>query len=283
MRVPGGVAIQPGASATITAAPRVAFRPERLIISPASFRLSPAHRLRTWPAVTIGAGLIRLHRALARALRVDLQASHERTVYVDEQDLFEIDRGGWIDAKNPGETIRERRIRYGLEVEYCYDSRDDGREVWYRREAIPLNRRERALEPLGRFARELSNVRRAWQDSQVGLLRIREIAIGDRSSFRQTGTLSYLPGDMFSVTQLWNVSFETCQAGREIRIDIDNGSDHPCHLAMTMVGTLQHADMTTAPWQTVVDAARSGDSAARARVNDEWRKIVAPKKTGGPV
>jgi hypothetical protein len=225
----GGVQISPGTSATVTASLRAAFRPERLIISSSSFQLSRLHRIRTWPAIKVGDGLTRLHRTLARALRVDLYAPHERRDRVTDQELAEIDQEE-PDAENPSETIEELRYRHGFAIEYD----EDDNEHWYRIVEIPLNRRERALAPLGRVARRLSGVRRTWQEAQASLLMVREIMIGDRSQLPQSGPL---PADMFNVSAIdAYVSFESCAAGQEIRINIDNGSAYPCHLMMTMIG-----------------------------------------------
>jgi hypothetical protein len=135
--------IPPGATARMLSKPRVAFRPERLLISPQSFPLALARRVWTWPLVVIGHVLGRLHRGLAKLLRVDLYAAHEHREYVSvEYAQAHADEVSWDQDE---ETKDEDEDRPFILV------------------PTSLNRRERMLAPLGRASRWLSQLRLRWQ------------------------------------------------------------------------------------------------------------------------
>jgi hypothetical protein len=206
--------IGPGKHTVVTAEPRETFRPERVLISPNSFPL-PRWRLAwTWLPFTIGNGLGRAHRSIAKLLRVDLHAEHERREYLP-------------DNYEGGETD---------EIFYDYGE-DDGR--YYRLVAIPLNRRERFLAPIGRVADRLSRVRTSWQLRHLAMVSIRNVTI---SKHPLMAPGSVLPADMFTHAVDAFVSFEPCKEGSKIEIEIANGSPRACQLVMSLIGTAVEAE-----------------------------------------
>jgi hypothetical protein len=207
--------IPPGKRAIVTVKPRTAFRPERVVISAASFPLSRRRRVWTKPLVVIGSGVGRAHRALARLLRVDLHAPREQREYIDG---------------DPEDD--EYRDAIAMPGDYYYD---DDEDRYYRETPLPLNRRERFLAPIGNTARRLSGVRVRWQQEQLGTLLICQITIAKQPMLADAGPL---PADMFSTSAIDNfLDLGTCTDGHEIAIAIENTNRRECRLAMALIGT----------------------------------------------
>jgi len=194
-----------------------AFRPERLIISPHSFPLSLARRVWTWCPDTIGHVLSRLHRRLAKLLRVDLYAAHERREYVSV----------------------EYALAHAEKTEYASWDHDEQAEDEGRPFILvptPLNRRERLLAPLGRAARQLSQLRRDWQQAQLSTLSVCDITISSQSQF--VDGAAPLPADMFASPSIDTfVNFMSCGTGQEITVDIHNGNPRVCQLMASFIGS----------------------------------------------
>jgi hypothetical protein len=204
---PLSATIPPGQRTIVTATPKEPFRIDRLTISPQSFPVPALRKLWTWPLVHTGAALGRAHRALARLLRVDLYASHERRDPVGDEE--------------EGDDIFED-----------YDGPECTR---YRVVAIPLNRRERLLGPLGSTARRLADVRLRWQNAHLAHVTILDITIGKLPQLSATGTL---PGDLFTTNTIAGlVPLDPCTAGHAITIEIENGSRRECQLTAALIGT----------------------------------------------
>ena len=204
------VKIPPGESASVAAMPRTAFRPERLVVSPSSFRPSLTRRALTWPIVAIGDALDRARRGLAWLLRVDLRAVHERREYVNPAEI----------ARRAGED----------DPSWSWD--DDGDPYVVVR--TPCRRRERLLAadgPLGRASRRLSRVRLRWQEAQLATLVVREIQISDRPMLAHGVAV---PADLVSSLPL---NLPTCMAGCRISIEVENRNRRECRLAMALIGT----------------------------------------------
>lgn len=209
--LPLTAAITPGATAHLRAKPPSVFRPERLIVSPHSFPLPLVRRVWTWPIVTTGQVLARVHRVLAKLLQVDLYAAHERRQYV----------GVEYTRMHPEEV-----------VSWDEDAEDEseGRPfIWVQ---APLNRRERLLALLGRAQRHLSQLRLRWQQKQLSTLRVCNITIAKQSQF---GTP--MPADLFgpSITPM-DFNAPPCIPGHEIEITVHNGNRRKCQLMMTLIG-----------------------------------------------
>ena len=199
-----------GMRAVVTARPYQAFRPDRLTISPESFPVPALRRLWTWPLVKAGRALRRGHRVLAKALRVDLYASHERREYIADHEGLDAS-----DYEDP-------------------DIHEDEDGMRYRVVAIPLNRRERFLEPIGRVARRFSDVRLRWQLGHVALLTIHDITVSNRSAMTERGAL---PADLFAAPAIDQfVTFDSCAAQHDIAVTIENGSQRTCHLVAAFIG-----------------------------------------------
>jgi hypothetical protein len=207
--------IAPGKRAIVTVKPRTAFRPERVVISAASFPLSRRRRVWTKPLVVVGVGLGRAHRAIARLLRVDLRAPREQREYIDG---------------DPEDD--EYRDAIAMPGSYYYD---DDEDRYYREIPIPLSRRERFLAPISSAARRLSNVRVHWQQEQLGTLLICQITISKQPMLADAAPL---PADMFSTSAVDNfLDLGTCTDGHEIAIEIENNNRRECRLAMALIGT----------------------------------------------
>jgi hypothetical protein len=217
--------IPPGATARVLAKPRVAFRPERLLISPHSFPLSLVRRAWTWPLVAIGRVLGRLHRGLAKLLRVDLYAAHERREYVSwEYAQEQADEVSWEYA--PWDQDEETKDE---------ETKDEGRPFIL----VPtaLNRHERLLTPLGRASRRLSQLRLCWQQAQLSTLLVCNITISAQSQFVDGAAplpteMFPLPTDMFAAF----VNFKSCMVGQEIEVDVHNGNRRACQLVAALIG-----------------------------------------------
>ena len=203
--------IPSGTRAAVTARLFTDFRPDRFTISPQSFPLPAPRRLWTWPLVKAGRALRRGHRVLAKALRVDLYADHERREYIADHE--------------------------GLDAEsYEFpDVHQDEDGLWYRVVAIPLNRRERFLGPIDRAARRLSDVRLRWQLGHVAFLTIHDITVAARSQMTENGAL---PADLFAAPAIDQfVTFKPCAGVHDIAVTIENGSQRTCHLVAAFIGT----------------------------------------------
>lgn len=201
-------AIPPDMGARVISMVYLRFRPERLIISPHSFPLSLTRRAWTWPLVAIGSVLIRAHRRLAKILRVDPCAPHERKEYMSAE--------------------------YAQTHEVCWDDDDDRPFV-----LVPtkLNRRERLLAPLDRASRRLSQVRLRWQQAQLSTLTVCDITISGRSQF--VDGQNPLPADMFATSQIDDfVNLGDCAVGQKIGIEVHNGNRRKCQLQMSFVGQI---------------------------------------------
>ncbi len=213
--LPLSATILPGATARVIAKPRAAFRLERLLVSPYSFPLSLGRRAWTWPLVTIGNVLGRVHRGLAKLLGVHPYAAHERREYVSEE----------YAQMHAEEVSWESR-----------DEEDEGRPFVL--VPTPLNRRERLLAPLGRAARRLSLLRLSWQQAQLATLLVCNITISKQPQFVEGA--GPLPADLFdplaSDTSM-NFSASSCMAGHEIEIDVHNGNSRECQLVMSLIGS----------------------------------------------
>jgi hypothetical protein len=206
--------IAPGASARVSTELRAAFRPERLLVSPHSFPLSPARRAWTWPLVRIGDVLGRAHRGLAKLLRVDPYAARERREYVSAE--------------------------YARTHEVLWEESEEGEDEAEDRPFIlvpaPLNRREGLLAPLGRASRRLSQVRLSWQKAQLATVLVRNITISRRPQLVD-GAVP-LPVDLFAAVDTFvNFNIPSCTVGQEIEIDVHNGNRRECRLMMTIIGT----------------------------------------------
>lgn len=209
--LPMTATIPPGATARMIAKPRMAFRPERLIVSPHSFRLSLARRAWTWPLVAIGSMLGRVRRGLARLLRVDLYAPHERREYVSAE--------------------------YAQAHEVCWDD-DDEHDRPFILISTPPGRRGRLLASLGRASSRLSGLRLDWQHRQLHTLVLRDVRISKRSQI--VDGAAPLPVGMladFSIDAF--LRFNTCTVGDDIEINVHNGSGRECRLLMTLIGIIQ--------------------------------------------
>ena len=125
--------IPPGATARVSTKPRSAFQPERLVVSPHSFPLSLARRVWTWPLIVIGHVLGRVHRRLAKLLRVDLLAAHERREYVSVEYARE----------HPEEVVSWEYASWDQDEQ----TEDESEERPFILVSTPLNRRERLLAP----------------------------------------------------------------------------------------------------------------------------------------
>lgn len=203
--------IPSGTRAAVTARLFTDFRPDRFTISPQSFPLPAPRRLWTWPLVKAGRALRRGHRVLAKALRVDLYADHERREYIADHE--------GLDAE-------------GYEFPDVHQDEDG---LWYRVVAIPLNRRERFLEPIGRAAVRLSDIRLRWQLGHVALLTIHQITVGGRPRMSDNGVL---PADLFASAAINNfLTFDSCAKDKDITVEIENGSPRTCHLKASFIGT----------------------------------------------
>ena len=225
--------IPPGMSAAVTATLAKAFRPERLIISPGSFSLTRWHRLRTWPAVTVGRWIVRASRALGDLLRVDPDAARERREYVDAQEAIDSEEHLYVEYADGGDDEYEPP-----------DLDEDGDVVerkplaagdrYFRYVAIPFNRRERIALSLGRLGVRLRDMRLRWQQHQVGHLFITNIRVGNASQLAYQGSL---PGDLFASAAIDTfVGFDQVAAGGQLVVDITNTSAHDCRLAMAVIG-----------------------------------------------
>lgn len=102
----------------------------------------------------IGSVLGRVHRGLAKLLRVDIFAAHERREYVSV----------------------EYAQTHAEEVSWEYESWDQSEKDEDEADSegrpfilvpTPLNRRDRLLAPLGRASRWLSQLRLRWQQAQL--------------------------------------------------------------------------------------------------------------------
>lgn len=218
--------IPPGATARVITKPRAAFRPERLLVSPHSFPLSLARRTWTWPLVAIGNVLSLAHRGLAKLLRVDLHAAHERREYVS--------------------------VEYAQTNEVFWDEDEENEDESEGRPFIlvptALNRRERLLAPLGRAARRLSQIRLRWQQAQLATLLVCNITISKQPQF--VDGAAPLPADLFaapSIDTFVNFSAPSCMAGHEIEIDVHNGNRRECQLMMTLIGVSYGSHVGEAP------------------------------------
>lgn len=213
--------IPPGKAVCVRTKLRTAFRPERLLISPQSFPLSLVRRAWTWPLVTIGNVLSRVHRELAKLLCVDLLAAHARREYVSvEYARAHVGEATWdenVDDENENENENEGRPFILIRT--------------------PLNRRERLLAPLGRAGRRLSGLRLHWQQAQIATLRVCNITIAKQAQF--VGGAAPLPADLFSA--FVNFNAPACMVGHEIEIDVHNGNRRECQLLMALIGTTARA------------------------------------------
>jgi len=210
--------IPPDTTARVRAKLHTTFRPERLVISPHSFPLSLVRRAWTWPLVVIGHVLGRLHRGLAKLLRVDPYAAHERREYVSvEYAQAHADEVSWEYASWDQDEETE----------------DEGRPFVL----VPtaLNRRERLLAPLGLASRRLSQLRLCWQQAQLATLLVCDITISSQSQF--VDGAAPLPADMFATTSIDTfVNFKSCMVGQEIAVDVHNGNRRECQLLATLIG-----------------------------------------------
>lgn len=204
--------IPPGKTARVSAKLRAAFRPERLLISPHSFPLPLVRRVWTWPLVTIGNVLGRVHRGLAKLLHIDLYATHARLEYVSvEYAQMHAEEVSWAENEDGDEDRPFILI------------------------PVPLNRRERLLTPLGRASGRLSQLRLSWQEAQLSTLFVWDITISKQTQF--VDGASPLPADMFASPSIdVLVKLSTCPAGREIEIDVHNGNRRECRLMATLIG-----------------------------------------------
>jgi hypothetical protein len=228
--------IPPGATARVLAKPRVAFRPERLVVSPHSFPLSLVRRAWTWPLVVIGHVLGRLHRGLAKLLRVDLYAAHERREYVSvEYAQAHADEVSWEYASwDQDEETKDEET----------EDEDEGRPFIL----VPtaLDRRERLLAPLGRASRWLSQLRLRWQQAQLATLLVCDITISSQSQF--VDGAAPLPAEMFATTSIDTfVNFKSCMVGQEITIDVHNGNRRACQLLAAFIGISADDRVRAAP------------------------------------
>jgi hypothetical protein len=201
--------IQPGTTARVNAKPSTAFRLERLLVSPHSFPPALARRMWTWPIIKIGNVLGRAHRGLAKLLRVDLRATHERREYVSAE-YAQTHEAYWDESEED-------------------ENDDDGRPFILI--ATPLNYRERLLAPLGRASRRLSQLRLSWQQAQLATLIVRNITISKQPQF--VVSTPPLPADLLALT---NFNFSTCTGGHEIEIEIHNRNRRACQLMMSLIG-----------------------------------------------
>lgn len=223
--------IPPGASGIVVATPQELFRAERVLVSPSSFPL-PWYRLAwTWPAITTGTWIGRAHRVIARWLRVDLHASHERREYIDEPTEAE------IAAAEP----RDERLDVAHDdgdgdggVTEIFTEFDGEQDRYYRIVEIPLSRRERFLRPIGRLAGRLSRVRTSWQMRHLAMVSITNVKI---SAVPIVAPGNALPADMFAGATDALVSFEPCKAGSKIEVEVANGSPRACQVVMSLIGT----------------------------------------------
>jgi uncharacterized protein YjiS (DUF1127 family) len=217
--------IPPGETAHLSTKLCTPFRPERLLISSQSFPLSLARRLWTWLPVTIGNSLGRVHRGLAKLLRIDLYATRKRREYVSLEyaRVHPEEIVTWHKSEEPEDKVEDRPF---ILI------------------PTPLNRRERLLTPLGRAARYLTQLRLRWQLTQLSTLLVQNITISRQSQIVEGR--APLPGDMFAtllVTTI-DVNLNTCQAGHEINIEVHNGNRRECRLVMAFFGAspkVQHA------------------------------------------
>lgn len=221
--------ILPGTTIRVISKPQAAFRPERLVISPHSFPLSLTRRLWTWPIVTLGNVLGRLHRGLARLLRVDLYAVSKHREYVS-----------MIFAQANAEEVT------------WDDDEGDNKDRPYILVQTPLNRSARLLAPLGRVSQHLSRLRLRWQQTQLSTLIVNNITISKHSQF--VDGPSALSADLFSSSSIETfVNYNTCRAGHEIAIDVHNGNRRECQLEVTFVGMAADSETPSGqpePWPT---------------------------------
>jgi len=198
--------IAPGATARVSTRLRSPFRPERLLISPFSFSLPLVRRLWTWFPVTIGNGLGRVHRGLARLLHVDLYPTHEQLEHVS------------LDYKqtHPEEVV-------------LWDEEADRPFILV---PTPLNRRGRLLAPLGRAARSLALLRLRWQQAQLSTLRIGSITIATKPPV--VDNTVRLSDGLFDKTV--HLSADLFRAGDEFEIEVHNGNHRQCQLIMALIG-----------------------------------------------
>lgn len=214
--------IPPGATVRVSTKPRATFRPERLLVSPHSFPLSLARRVWTWPLVVIGNVLGRVHRGLAKLLRVDLLAAHERREYVSVE----------YAQAHPEEVVSWEYTSWDQGEE---DEDEDGRPFIL--VPTPLNQRERLLAPLGRVSGWLSQLRLRWQQAQLSTVLVRNITVATQPQFVAGATP--LPADLFatpSIDTFMNFDAPSCMVGQEIEIDVHNGNRRECRLMMTLIG-----------------------------------------------
>ncbi len=214
--IPMTAMIPPGTTTRVKARLRVAFRPDRLLVSPHSFPLSLTRRAWTWPLVAIGRVLGRVHRGLAKLLRVDLFAVHERREYVSV-------------AYAQAHT-EEVSWEYTNEED---EDEDEGRPFILI--PIPLHRRERLLASMGRASHRLSQLRYHWQQTQLATLLVCNITIAGRSQFVEGA--APLTAEMFATSSIDTfVNLGVCGAENEIEIDVHNGNRRACQLQMTLLG-----------------------------------------------
>lgn len=205
--------IPPGATARVLAKPRAAFRPERLLVSPQSFPLSLVRRVWTWPLIVIGHVLGRVHRGLAKLLRVDLFATHERREYVSAE----------YARAHPEEVVS------------WDEEEDEGEGRPFILVPTSLSRRERLLAPLGRASGRLSQLRLRWQQAQLSDVFVCGITISGQSQF--VDGAAPLPADMFATPSIDTfVDFKSCGVRQEITVDVHNGSRRECQLIATLIG-----------------------------------------------
>ena len=214
--------IPPGATARVTTRPRTAFRPERLLFSPHSFPLSLARRVWTWPLVVIGHVLGRVNRGLAKLLRVDLHATHERREYVSVEY-----------AQTHAEEVSWEYASWDQDEQTEAEDEDEGRPFVL--VPTPLNRRERLLAPLGRASRWLSQLRLRWQLTQLSDVFVCGIKISGQSQL--VDGASPLPADMFASSSIDAfVNFASCAVSNSIEVEVHNGNRHECQLMATLIG-----------------------------------------------
>lgn len=225
--------IPPGQTVAMIALLRTAFRPERLVISPASFQLPWVRRAWTRPLVATGGALSRVHRGIARILRVDLHAARERQEFVSME----------YARAHPEEVVS-----WGDEDDD--DSSDgDGRPSIH--VPIPLSRRERLLAPLGRASAWLPQVRRRWQEAQLSTLRVCSITIAGQPQLVSGAELS---ASLFSAAMIGDSPVRlgpSCAAGHEIRIEVRNDNRRACQLMVALIGTARtDAQPQGGQWET---------------------------------
>lgn len=221
--------IPPGSIRRVISTPLTAFRPERLLVSPQSFPLPLLRRVWTWPLVKGGNALLRVQRGLAKLLRVDLYAARERREYVSAEYAREhVDEVSWDEADEEAWDVEDEAV-----LADAFEAILLGRP--FVTVPIPLSRRARALDRLGRSVKWLRECGLRWQCVQLSTLIVHNIIISDRPQFAKGAPL---PADMLAAPVMGGfVNMPSSGAGHAIEVHVENRNRRECRLVMSFVGT----------------------------------------------